>query len=65
MVKVTASAKMPQMKPAHHSFIQKHGEGQQLFYRLPKRASGVGKRYPAERQKNGQHVAADGNLRGV
>lgn len=31
MVKVTASAKFPCMKPAHHSFIQKHGEGGSFF----------------------------------
>lgn len=27
MIKVIASAKFPQMKPAHHAFIQKTGEG--------------------------------------
>lgn len=27
MIKVTVSAKFPQMKPAHNAFIQKTGEG--------------------------------------
>ena len=31
MIKVTASAKFPHMKPAHHTFIQKQGEGSSFF----------------------------------
>lgn len=31
MIKVTASAKFPQMKPAHDAFVQKSGEGSNFF----------------------------------